>query len=135
MYKLNGKYTYEMAFDIANMVGDKDLNVGIYKNEPSVLPGSFDGKLDLISQTYDEYCNLYVSKELTPIQSQMINDLEKIKRTFSEQTYRGLRIGLESDIDEETRENTIFYSQYISGDDRYVLYHVPKEKALTKESK
>lgn len=135
MIKLNGKYTCELGFDLASMIDPHNIECGLYKDELSILVGLKERDLEIVGQNCSEYCNLYIGRELTTMESKIVNDLKYIKETFSEDIYKGLRLSLESDIDEETRNNTIFYTQYITDESRYVLYHIPKVKTLTKESK
>lgn len=136
MVKLKGNYNWDLALNFSQIL-DKNIKIGIYDSRPAILAGfDEDVKVEKIANNnlQNALFSIYLNRELTEEEKRLESGLNYIQKSFSESINEGVRINLESLIDEDSRNQSIFYSTYVIDDNKYVVYHEPPQmnKRLTR---
>lgn len=134
MFNMIGKYKINLAYDIAHLIDEDNIICGYRNEEPAIFVGPKikDKVLVDLSKEENEMINLYIDRELTEDEFRLINTIKYYKE-HSIDLYNGLRICQENNIDEDTRENSEVYCQFIIDGKTCALYKEEKSKGLIKE--
>lgn len=136
MVKLKGNYNWDLALNFSQIL-DKNIAIGIYDSRPAILAGFDDDvKVEKIAKNnlQNALFSIYLNRELTEEEKQLESSLYYIQRSYSESINEGVRVNLESLIDEDSKNQSIFYSTFVINDNKYVVYHEPPQenKKLTR---